>query len=357
MTRDSQVTVRCSAASADAPPKNRVALRCNPADRKVWVERAEAATKIVFSSTYDAVINVGSEGGAAVDISDAASDAASALYKAAIAPAVAAALEGRAGIVLCIGYGVDKRQALFDACTEVCLPTLLGAAKDKSGSLTACALNLHWEQLVDLLDDDRNIDGPPPSANGATGGGIGPGGGLLGAFTRVVASAEEGVALLRSLPSAAAHAEEKAVGAAGGGHLAVQLALVDATGSVVGRLLLIDAAELRASSATSELVGATLCNSSEKMLMQALAKPASRPPAADATLLVRLMAPAFDTPASVTARLVLNVTADAPKGTVEVLRTAQAAAKVGKVKAKGDSEARRLAVTDYLQKKTVKAIY
>ena len=295
----------------------------------------------MFSSTFDAVVDAGAE-------EDAPPNAASALYDAAIAPAVAAAIDGRTGCVLCVGSGADKRQALVDAFAERGLPPLIAAAEDKGGSLAACALHLYWERLSDLLDGNRIIDGPPPAATG--GGGGGPGCGLLGAATRTVTSPSDGASLLSSLPQAAAKAEEAAVGAAGGGHLVVQLSLLDSSGNSLGRLLLIDSADLQANGATSDLLAPTLCHSSAAMLQKALSKPAARPAAADATLLTRLLAPAFDHAASVTSRMVLNVTADSPQGTVDTLRTAQAAAKAGKAKAKGEAEARSGHVTEYLQK-------
>ena len=54
-----------------------LALRCTPAERKVWIERGDGAgRKIVFSSTFDAVVD-GASGEAAED----------ALYAAALQPA------------------------------------------------------------------------------------------------------------------------------------------------------------------------------------------------------------------------------------------------------------------------------
>ena len=310
----------------------------------MWVERGDASAggKIVFSSTFDAVVDAGAE-------EDAPADARTALFNAAVSPAVKAAIDGRLGCVLCVGSGGDKRQAILEACGELGLPSLLAAAEDRGLGLTVCGLHLFFERLSDLLEEGRPIEGPPPAA---TGGGTLPG--LMGATARAISSAADGAALLSSLTSACAAIEERSVGCAGGGHLAVQLALHEngGSGALVGRVLLVDVADANAALGASEVLAPTLCGASAAMLQRALAKPSSRPAAADATLLTRLLSPAFDQPSSTTSRLVLNVTADAPQGTVDTLRTAQAAAKAAKAKEKGAKEAgeRRAGVTEYLQK-------
>ena len=54
-----KVTVHCPPSSAAAAPSSSaLKLRCNPAERKVWVERGESASrKIIFSSTFDSVLD------------------------------------------------------------------------------------------------------------------------------------------------------------------------------------------------------------------------------------------------------------------------------------------------------------
>lgn len=318
----------------------------------MWVERGDASAggKIVYSSTFDAVVDAGCE----EDLNP--TESSTALFNVAVSPAVNATVDGRLGCVLCVGSGPDKRQALFDACGEPAISGLLAAAEDKGFSLAVCGLLVFWERLYDLLDDARPIEGPPSAS--ATGGGSSPRPlpGLLGATTRTVSSAADGAALIASLPALATKAEEDIVGAAVAGHLAVQLSLHDsATGEVVGRTLLVDVADATASAAAPSLLASTLCHASATMLQKALAKPSTRPAACDATVLTRILAPVFDHPASTTSRLVLNVTADAPQGTVDVLRTAQAAAG-GKIGSKGKDRAakesadRRSSVTEHLQR-------
>ena len=56
-----QVVVRCSGPDPDAGT-SRTSLRCSPSERRVWVERGEGKErKIVFSSTFDAVLDAGAE--------------------------------------------------------------------------------------------------------------------------------------------------------------------------------------------------------------------------------------------------------------------------------------------------------
>ena len=291
--------------------------------RKVWVERGDASAggKIVYSSTFDAVVDAGCG-----DLNP--TESSTALFNV-VSPAVNATA-GRLGCVLCVGSGPDKRQALFDACSEPAISGLLAAAEDKGFSLAVC--QVFWERLYDLLDDARPIEVLHPRRQRAAAAAR-PLPGLLGATTRTVSSAADGAALIASLPALATKAEEDIVGAAVAGHLAVQLSLHDsATGEVVGRTLLVDVADATASAAAPSLLASTLCHASATMLQKALAKPSTRPAACDATVLTRILAPVFDHPASTTSRLVLNVTADAPQGTVDVLRTAQAAA--GKIAAR-----------------------
>ena len=219
-----------------------------------WVERGDASAggKIVYSSTFDAVVHAGCE----EDLNP--TESSTALFNVAVSPAVNATVDGRLGCVLCVGSGPDKRQALFDACGEPAISGLLAAAEDKGFSLAVCGLLVFWERLYDLLDDARPIEGPPSAS--ATGGGSSPRPlpGLLGATTRTVSSAADGAALIASLPALATKAEEDIVGAAVAGHLAVQLSLHDsATGEVVGRTLLVDVADATASAAAPSLLAST----------------------------------------------------------------------------------------------------
>ena len=93
--------MHCAAAAAvTTTSASSLALRCNPGERKVWVERGEgAARKIVFSSTFDSVLDASAHGGA---------DDESRIYDAALAPAVAGAMDGKLGVVLCVGSEASK---------------------------------------------------------------------------------------------------------------------------------------------------------------------------------------------------------------------------------------------------------
>ena len=88
----------------------RLTLRCNPSERRVWVERGEGSVhNIAFSSTFDAVI----------DASDSSvDDSAQRLHDAAIASAISSCLEGELGVVLSLGSDAGKRTALLQAVAD-----------------------------------------------------------------------------------------------------------------------------------------------------------------------------------------------------------------------------------------------
>ena len=95
------------------------------------------------------------------------------------------------------------------------------------------------------------------------------------------------------------------------------------------------------------LLSATLCHHSHAMLLKCLAKPSARPTVADTALLPRLLAPTFFD-AGASARLVLHVPPSASPTIVDMLRSAQAAAKAAKSKKQSDSD-RSGAVIELLQ--------
>lgn len=251
-----------SAGEGAAGAAKGLTLRCSPAERRVWTERGDGASrKIVFSSTFDSVL----------DHSSVDPPKANEVYDSAIAPAVAAAAEGKLGCVLCVGGGgaTAKRTTLWEAMSTLGFPPLLAAADKVGGSLVASALHAHWERLTDL------VDGQPLESSPPTGGGAG-GGGLWGSASRTLTSVADGAAFLSELPAAADAAETASVGASGTGHIAVQLQLLDGSGGALGRVLLVDAADLLSVSATTELLQPTLCHQSHSMLSKVLSKPTAR---------------------------------------------------------------------------------
>ena len=308
-------------------------VKCSAAERRVTVERGDGANrKIVFSSTFDAV----------VDASGEEVEGDEELFATSLAPAVAAAAEGKTGIVVCVGSDLSKRAALLRAAASKAVPALLVGR----GGLRVSAINIHWEVATDLVGDTA-LEGAPSIATGGTGG-------LWGGACNSVTDAAEAEQLLLGLEGAAAAAEAAAVGAAGGGHLAVQLA-VDGED---GRLLLVDVAAVT-QLAAPEILKPTLCHTSYAMLSKVLAKPSQRPAAAELPLLTRLLSPLFDagpTSATTVGRLLLCVTPRATQEVVDLLRTAQAAGGKGvsgkgkRDKAGADAEARRAAVVETLQK-------
>ena len=105
-----RVVINCGAPSADADESaasGRWALKSNPNERKVWVERGDgSARKIVFSSTFDAVLT-------------AEADGSEQLHEAALSAAVATCLEGKLGIVVCVGSDADQRAATLRALPKL----------------------------------------------------------------------------------------------------------------------------------------------------------------------------------------------------------------------------------------------
>ncbi|KOO21348.1 tfp pilus assembly protein [Chrysochromulina tobinii] len=114
-----------------------------------------------------------------------------------------------------------------------------------------------------------------------------------------------------------------------------------------GKLLLVDASDVSFAEASSSLLSSTLCHHSHAMLLKCLAKPSARPTVADTALLPRLLAPSFFD-AGASARLVLHVPPSASPTIVDMLRSAQAAAKAAKSKKQSDSD-RSGAVIELLQ--------
>lgn len=330
---------------ADEGAAGGCALRCSAADRKISVERGEGANrKIVFSSTFDTVL-----------VNPAADSCAEQLHEAAVAAAVTSCLEGKLGVVLCIGNQTGKRAKLWQALCDHSVPALFAAAREQGARITASAVHLHWEQLTDLLNSNA-IDQAPPNGHP---------GGLWGSSTQGVDAPAEAVKLLQALPAAAANAEVAMVGSAGGGHLAVQLQLSASPGSTAessgGRLLFVDVAG-HSTTSTGELLSSTLCHTSHTMLNKVLSKPAARPPTAEMPLLTRLLSPLFDAHTATTsaARLILFISSQATQQeTVDLLRTAQAAGgkivKSKKDKGGSDQEARQASVVDVFQR-TVKEL-
>ena len=312
----------------------------------MWVEHGEGkAKKIIFSSTFDAVVEAGDEGD-------------DALYESALAPAVGAAIDGKLGCVLCVGIDGGKRgkrHALLGAPAERALRELLLACGERGATLGLAALHVQWETLSDLLTTAHGgasadaalaelpfalctggatATTPKPSGGGDDGGAAGPS--LWGARGVVVESAAAGAASLAAAVAAAAERPTFEVG-----HVAVQLTISPGG----GQLLLVDAAPSGAAERL-EVLGGTYAHRSHAMLLRSLAKPATRPVGAEAALLPRLLRPMLD--GGATSRLLVCVEPSAKRELlVETLRMAQQAAKAKHPK--GDGEARQSAVLEYLQ--------
>jgi hypothetical protein len=325
-----KVIVYCASEGSQSDVSG-LTLKCTPSERRVWVENGKGAggRKIAFSSTFDGVVD-----------GSTAEGAAQALYDEGFAKAVEAVTADKVGCVLCVGSGAGKRGALLGAACELALAKLLQAADEKGLELSIAAVHVLWVGLSDLLDGAA-IE-PGTTATGAGGDGTAQSASMLfGAVQRPLTSAAAATAALRDIEEAAAAAEAAAMGAAGGGHLAVQLTLGE------GKLLLVDASDVSFAEASSSLLSSTLCHHSHAMLLKCLAKPSARPTVADTALLPRLLAPAFFD-AGASARLVLHVPPSASPTIVDMLRSAQAAAKAAKSKKQSDSD-RSGAVIELLQ--------
>ena len=173
---------------------------CDQDKRRVWVERGVSSNRnIVFSSTFDSVTDI-------PPTEDAGSS--ERLHEAAFSSAITSCLEGNLAIVLAVGNDKDKRQMLLRALCESSVPTLLAKAESRGHRLVASALHLHWETLTDLFNGTPIEHAPSSDTPG----------GLWGASTRVISTAEEGASLLQALPAAAAAVETGATGAVDEGH-------------------------------------------------------------------------------------------------------------------------------------------
>merc|ERR1719487_3244531 len=114
-----KVAVRCGGGGGEGG----LTLRCSAGERRVWVERGggEGAHKMVYSSTFDSVLDEQHGGGG--------EEAAAALAAAALDAGVAACKDGRAGLCLCLGTDPARRAVLLQALAMHAIPALLSAGR------------------------------------------------------------------------------------------------------------------------------------------------------------------------------------------------------------------------------------